>query len=87
MEIALTTKANEDLAYWKKSGNQSVLKRIRQLTESILETPFSGIGKPEPLKYELTGKWSRRITKEDRLIYELRDNTIYIFSFRGHYIG
>ena len=53
---------------WKKSGNKKVLQRIRTLIESIQKTPFEGIGKPEPLKYELTGKWSRWITNADRLI-------------------
>jgi toxin YoeB len=53
--------------------------------ENILETPFSGIGKPEALKHELSGKWSRRITQSDRLIYEIAGNKIYVFSLRGHY--
>jgi toxin YoeB len=85
MEIELTSDANDDLSYWKKTGNQAILKRIRLLTESILETPFSGIGKPEPLKHNLSGKWSRRIDKSNRYVYEVQENTVYVFSLKGHY--
>jgi len=56
MEIELTTRAQEDLEYWSGTGNALVLKKIRTLLENILETPFSGIGKPELLKHELSGK-------------------------------
>lgn len=62
MEIEFTIQAEQDLNYWKRTNNISVLKKIRVLLENILETPFSGIGKPEALKHELSGKWSRRIT-------------------------
>ncbi len=85
MEIEFTATADADLGYWKKSGNVSVLKKIRQLLESILETPFTGIGKPELLKFNLTGYWSRRITKADRLIYEVEGEKIIVHSLRGHY--
>ncbi len=85
MEIILTLAANEDLIEWKKSGNKNVLQRIRKLIESIKKTPFAGIGKPEPLKYDLTGKWSRRITNEDRLVYEVENEIINIYSLKGHY--
>lgn len=85
MEIELTSDANDDLSYWKKTGNQAILKRIRLLTESVLETPFSGIGKPEPLKHNLSGKWSRRIDKSNRYVYEVQENTVYVFSLKGHY--
>lgn len=85
MEIELTSDANDDLSYWKKTGNQAILKRIRLLTESILETPFTGIGKPEPLKHNLSGKWSRRIDKSNRYVYEVQESTVYVFSLKGHY--
>jgi toxin YoeB len=55
MEIKLTAAAQKDLIVWKKSGNIKVLKRIRELLASINETPFEGVGKPEPLKYQMTG--------------------------------
>ncbi len=63
MELVITDKAKEDLRYWKKSGNLPIQKKISQILESIQETPFEGHGKPEPLKYELSGTWSRRINK------------------------
>jgi len=63
MEIRLNQQASDDLNHLKKNGNEQVLKRIRRLLESISATPFAGIGKPEPLRFELTGKWSRRITR------------------------
>jgi toxin YoeB len=84
--LKYSDKAKEDLQYWKKTNNVANLKRIRKLLESILETPFTGIGKPEPLKYDMTGSWSRRINILDRLIYELQDNKdVYIYSMKGHY--
>jgi len=85
MQIELTVRAEADLAYWKKTGNKPVLQKIKTLLESILETPFSGIDKPEQLKHELSGKWSRRITLSDRIIYQIVDDTVYIYSLRGHY--
>jgi toxin YoeB len=75
------------LKFWKKSGNEVVLKRIRKLFESIQASPYEGIGKPEALKYNLTGKWSRRITEEDRLVYEIEGNIIKVYSLKGHYIN
>ena len=65
-------KAEEDLAYWKSTGNKRIMKRISKLLEDILQHPFTGIGKPEPLKGDLQGVWSRRITDEHRLIYSVR---------------
>lgn len=85
MEVIFTEEAIRDLEWWQKSGKVAVLKKIRSLTESILQTPFEGIGKPEPLKYNLSGKWSRRITETDRLVYELQGDIIIIHTLRGHY--
>jgi toxin YoeB len=85
MEIVFTAKAMEDLDYWKKSGNKLVLQKIRSLLESTLETPFIGIGKPELLKFELAGCWSRRINQEHRLIYEIDAERILVLSCKGHY--
>lgn len=62
--IEYTLKAEEDIMFFKKSGQHKILKKIRQLIESILQNPFAGIGKPEPLKHALSGTWSRRINKE-----------------------
>lgn len=85
MEIEFTLTALEDLNYFKKSGNQSILKKVRSPLESIQETPFAGIGKPEALKYEQSGNWSRRINQEHRLVYEIQDKIILVHSLRGHY--
>jgi toxin YoeB len=85
MEIILLDDAQDDLDYWKKSGKINILKRIRSLLESIEETPFEGIGKPEGLKHNLTGLWSRRIDRGNRLIYEVTSDVIYIHSMKGHY--
>jgi len=65
--IKLTAEALTDLEYWKKSDNIIILKRIRQLLQAIENDPYQGIGKPEPLKYGLSGSWSRRINHEHRL--------------------
>ncbi|GGI22825.1 Txe/YoeB family addiction module toxin [Pedobacter mendelii] len=85
MEIEFTLVALEDLKYFKKSGNNSILKRVRLLLEDIQMNPFTGIGKPEALKYEQSGNWSRRINQEHRLIYEVKSKIIIIYSLRGHY--
>jgi toxin YoeB len=85
MEIVYTLEAKEDIDYWKKTGDVGRLKRIRMLLENILETPFAGIGKPEPLKYSLTGAWSRRIDREHRLVYKVSGNEIIILGAKGHY--
>ena len=85
MEVEFTLKAEEDVDFWKKSGNKLILKKIRKLIENIQDNPFEGIGKPEQLKYDWVGYWSRRINHEHRLIYEVRDNKILIHSLRGHY--
>ena len=85
MEIDFLDKALEDLDYWKNSGNKAVQHRITKLLESISNTPFSGLGKPEPLKHELSGYWSRRITPEHRIVYTVAGNRIKIISLRFHY--
>ncbi|WP_029287740.1 Txe/YoeB family addiction module toxin [Pedobacter sp. R20-19] len=85
MEIEFTLIALDDLNYFKKSGNQAILKKIRSLLENIQATPFDGIGKPEALKYEQSGNWSRRINREHRLICEVQSEMIIFHSLRGHY--
>lgn len=71
MQIIFLPRAKDDLEFWIKTGNKLLLKKITQLTESIIESPNSGIGKPEALKHNLAGKWSRRITTEHRLVYQV----------------
>jgi len=85
MQIIYLPEAEKDLKYWVKTGNQDILKKIVQLIKAILEDPYKGIGKPEALKYELAPKWSRRISGEHRIVYLVENETLYIFSLKGHY--
>ncbi|MCM1030713.1 MAG: Txe/YoeB family addiction module toxin [Oscillibacter sp.] len=77
----------DDLSYWKKIGNKQILTKIECLLSDIAEHPFSGIGKPEALRFELSGYWSRRINSEHRIVYRVEDNRIIvvIISMRFHY--
>jgi len=87
--VVFSEKADKDLKFWQKSGNKIIVKKISELIKAIQSDPYGGIGKPEPLKHELAGAWSRRIDKEHRLIYQiLEDGTIdilSIISLKGHY--
>jgi toxin YoeB len=85
MEIIISEKAQKDILYWKKTNNFLVQKRISELKDAIIENPYIGIGKPEPLKHKLSGKWSRRIDKVNRFIYDIQDNKFNIYSLKGHY--
>ena len=85
MEIVFLPQADNDLNFWIKTGNKAILKKIAKLTEAIIENPYEGIGKPEALKYNLTGKWSRRINNEHRYVYQVDDNIINVYSLKGHY--
>ncbi len=85
MQIDFTLEADRDLKFFIKSGNKQTLEKISSLIKAIEENPFQGIGKPEPLKYQFTGVWSRRINHEHRLIYEVLPGKIIIHSLRGHY--
>lgn len=86
MEIIYLPKADEDLNFWIQPGNKPVLKKIARITEAIIENPFEGIGKPERLKYDLIGKWSGRISQEHRFVYSIVNNTLFVFSLKGHYL-
>ncbi|SFA59993.1 toxin YoeB [Pedobacter suwonensis] len=85
MQIELHEQAITDLEFWKKSGNKAVQKKIQKLILSIQENPFMGIGKPEQLKHDLSGQWSRSINSEHRIIYDVIDDILNIYSLRGHY--
>lgn len=74
---------NEMLSY--KSGNQKLVFKIPELIDDVQNHPFEGLGKPEPLKNEYAGCWSRRISDEHRLVYKLTDEFIEVISCRGHY--
>ena len=85
MEIVLSKQAQKDIEYWKKTKNTKIQERIIELKNAIILDPYQGIGNPEPLKHQLTGKWSRRIDKVNRFVYHIEENQIHIFSLKGHY--
>ncbi|MEG3930502.1 MULTISPECIES: Txe/YoeB family addiction module toxin [unclassified Microcoleus] len=74
----------EDLEYWVQTDRKMALRLIKMVRE-ILRDPFEGIGKPEPLKYELSGAWSRRLNKEHRIVYLVSDERINFLKGRYHY--
>ena len=85
MEIIFSPNALTDLEYWKQKRNEKILKRIKQLVEAIQEDPFRGIGNREPLKHNLSGRWSRRINDEHRIIYKIEGGNIIIIALKEHY--
>ncbi len=89
MEVIYSVKALKDREFWKKSGNTAIMNKITALIEDIQLHPFEGIGKPEPLKHQLSGKWSRRINQEHGIIYQVIDETtieiLNILSIKGYY--
>jgi toxin YoeB len=74
----------EDLRYWVETDRKTALRAL-DLVEAIIRDPFSGIGKPEPLKYLASGAWSRRLTQEHRIVYLVRDDRIDFLQARYHY--
>ena len=84
MNLDITDQAKEDIAYWNRQSSD-IAQRIFRLIENALETPFSGLGKPEPLKHSLQGYWSRRINSEHRLVYTIMGDTLVAVSCRFHY--
>ncbi|MGX6960619.1 MAG: Txe/YoeB family addiction module toxin [Rickettsia endosymbiont of Pentastiridius leporinus] len=82
--VIWTLNATKDLEYWKKYDIKKY-ERIKFLVKNIQETPFLVIGKPEPLKHELSSLWSRRINHEHRLIYSVNNKQIIIYNCRFHY--
>jgi toxin YoeB len=84
MRIAFTGPGWDDYQYWV-STDRAMVKRINKLIDDVQRTPFSGIGKPEALKHQLAGYWSRRITDEHRLIYAVEHDQIVIIAARYHY--
>jgi toxin YoeB len=84
MELAWQTNAWEDYLHWQKE-DKKILQRINELIKDTLRSPFKGIGKPEPLKGNYAGCWSRRITDEHRLVYKIREDRLHILQCRYHY--
>ena len=89
MEIIFLGQAEKDREYWKKSGNKAIMNKITALLKDIADHPYTGIGKPEPLKYELAGYWSRRINSEHRIVYSVDEEVVrvYVLSIRYYYAG
>lgn len=85
--IILSDKARKEYLYFSQSGNKTILNKITALLNDIAEHPYTGIGKPEPLKYELAGKWSRRINEEHRIVYSVNDDKVEVdvLSMRYRY--
>jgi toxin YoeB len=77
-------RAWEDYLYWQMQDKKT-LKRINMLLQDIKRNPFEGLGKPEPLKHNLQGLWSRRIDDENRIVYYEKNKVTYIVACRGHY--
>ncbi len=84
MRLVFDPNALQDLRYWVDKDRKKALKII-VLIEAVLKSPTEGIGKPEPLKFELAGCWSRRIDQEHRLVYKVERNELIILSCRYHY--
>ncbi|MBC7886086.1 MAG: Txe/YoeB family addiction module toxin [Saprospiraceae bacterium] len=85
MEVRFSEKAKRQLEDYKSRNDSKSMDKIKLLLKSITKEPFSGIGKPEPLKFDLKGLWSRRININDRLVYEVKPEYIFVFSIKGHY--
>ena len=84
MRIVFSKNSWEDYISWQRDDKR-LLKKTNLLIKEIQRTPFEGIGNPEPLKYDLAGFWSRRIEREHRLVYQVFDNEILIYSCKFHY--
>ena len=84
MKIVYTEQAKKDLLHWKKNDIKKIA-RIETLLKAIHADPFNGIGKPEPLRFEYQGFWSRRIDQEHRLIYKIHQGILYVAQCRYHY--
>ena len=84
MKYTFVDESWEDYLYWQQT-DRKILKKINELLKDISRYPYSGLGKPEALKYKYKGYWSRSITKEHRLIYRVKDEEIHIAKCRFHY--
>ena len=83
-EAVFQPEFRDDLRYWVRTDRKTALRAF-DLIEAIMREPFSGIGKPEPLKYLMAGAWSRRLTEEHRIVYLVRDDRIDFLQARYHY--
>lgn len=85
MRIIFAERAWDDYLYWQRNDRRT-LQRINLLIRDIQRAPFAGIGSPEALRHNLTGYWSRRITEEHRIVYQVRDDALIIVQLRYHYL-
>jgi toxin YoeB len=84
VRLVFAEQAWEDYLYWQKT-DKKLLERVNTLIKDVTHSPFSGIGKPEPLKNALSGYWSRRINEEHRIVYKIVDGSVFIAQLRYHY--
>ncbi|QIV94837.1 Txe/YoeB family addiction module toxin [Allofrancisella frigidaquae] len=84
MKLLFTDEAWEEYLYWQ-SYDKKIIKKINSLIKEVKKSPFEGTGNPEPLKYDLSGFWSRRIDREHRLVYKIDNDTLFIVQCRYHY--
>ena len=84
MRLTFVEDAWDEYLEWQRLDGKSV-KKINDLLEDICRHPFQGLGKPEPLKGDKSGKWSRRINGSDRIVYRVEQETVIVFQCRGHY--
>ena len=85
MNVSFTSEAFAAFCAWSTTDRR-IFQKIKDLISAVSRDPFKGIGKPEPLKHQLSGCWSRRITEEDRLVYTVSGDTIQIISCNYHYM-
>ncbi len=85
--VIIKKQAQKDIKAHKLSGNKTSINNIKEIIQDLENNPYTGKGNPEPLKYELSGYWSRHINKKDRMIYKVEENivTVYVLSAMGHY--
>ena len=83
MNVTFTPTALDDLRYWLKT-DKKLADRILSLLEETRRTPFDGTGKPEPLRFQLAGCWSRRIDREHRLVYQVEEHEVVVIACRYH---
>jgi toxin YoeB len=84
-KIQLESKAFKDIQFWL-ANDRRLLQKIMKLMQEAQRTPFEGLGKPEALKGDMSGYWSRRIDQEHRMVYEATDDLLIVHSLHGHYI-
>ncbi len=84
MNIKFTPLCGEEYSYWAETDRKQLL-RINKLVDAVVRDPFAGIGKPEPLRHQRQGYWSRRINDEHRLVYKVAGNDLLIVQCRFHY--